>query len=197
MPRATSDWTSALRRNGGPASTKRLRRQAPTNIVDGGRCSRDVELHSAAPEEILSRIHACLAPKCEVLLAYLFGSTARGDSRPDSDVDIAVLVDRGALGPDTGIYRASLLTELIRCLGCNDVDLVLLNDAPAVLCHRVLRDGQLVLSRDDRVRVAFTEQTMRRYYDTAYLRKLAADAVSRSIREGTFGRPVQYKTPFV
>lgn len=155
-----------------------------------------MELHSAAPEEILSRIHACLAPRGEVLLAYLFGSTARGDSRPDSDVDIALLVDRAALGPEAGTHRASLLTELTRCLGRNDVDIVLLNDAPAILCHRVLRDGQLILSRDDSTRVSFTEQAMRRYYDTAYLRRLTADAVSRSIRDGTFGRPVQYKTPF-
>lgn len=33
-------------------------------------------------------------------------------------------------------------------LGRNDVDLVLLNDAPPLLYHRVLRDGVRLLSRD-------------------------------------------------
>lgn len=155
-----------------------------------------MEQQSVTLQETLSRAHLCLAPKVEVVFAYLFGSTARGDIRPDSDVDIAVFIDPSALSAVAASYRTALLTELMSCLGRNDVDLVLLNEAPAILSHRVLRDGQLILSRNDDLRVSFAEKTMLNYYDTAYLRRLSAQSVSRSIHDGTFGKPVPYKTPF-
>lgn len=154
------------------------------------------ERRCVTAEETLSLVRPYLAQRAEVLFAYLFGSTARGDNRPASDVDIAVFIDPDRIGANAGSYRTALLTDLLSCLGRNDVDLVLLNQAPAVLSHRVLRDGRLILSRDEASRVGFAEKTMRNYCDTAYLRRLSAEYVSKSIQNGTFGRKVPYRTPF-
>jgi predicted nucleotidyltransferase len=144
-------------------------------------------------DEILSRVRPLMAERGDVAFAYVFGSVARGDARVDSDVDFAVYLDEDSPRADRGCVRSALLTKLLACLGRNDVDLVILNDAPVVLKHRVLRDGILVLSRDEAKRVDFTADTLRRYVDTAPLRRLVHDYTRRSVANGTFGREVRYK----
>jgi predicted nucleotidyltransferase len=45
------------------------------------------------PDTILENIKRVIHTKDPSALAYLFGSRARGDNRPDSDWDILILVD--------------------------------------------------------------------------------------------------------
>ncbi|MDP2871808.1 MAG: nucleotidyltransferase domain-containing protein [Bacillota bacterium] len=145
-------------------------------------------------DEILVRILPCIAGRPEVVFAYVFGSTARAEARLDSDVDIAVFLTPEMAQTDLGPFRSMLLTELLACLSRNDVDLVILNQAPAVLRHRVLRDGVLIFSRDETARVGFTVDTLRRYVDTAPLRRLAMEYTRRSVENGTYGRAVPFRT---
>lgn len=97
---------------------------------------------------LLRQIAAALAPREEVLEAYLFGSQATGRAQLHSDIDVAVYIDESrAPRPPFG-YAAELTTLLISALGTNAVDLVVLNRASPLLYHRVLRDGERVLSRN-------------------------------------------------
>lgn len=81
--------------------------------------------------------------------AYVFGSVARGDDAPHSDVDVAVWLDDGRRHPEPPWgWRAVIAAALMSALGRNDVDVVVLNEASPLLYHRVLRDGVRVLSRD-------------------------------------------------
>ena len=106
-----------------------------------------------------------LDPREEILEAYLFGSHARGQAQPHSDVDVAVYVDI-ARADDTGYgYRASLTTDLMAGLGFNDVDVVVLNRAPPLLYHRVLRDGVRLLARDLRATTTREGRALSRYCD--------------------------------
>lgn len=84
---------------------------------------------------------------CDVVCARLFGSRAAGAGRPDSDVDLGVILAEGACG-DT----LSLELALRRHLGL-PIDVVDLERAPADLVHRVLRGGILLLDADPRRRV--------------------------------------------
>src|SRR5690606_27073199 len=99
---------------------------------------------------------AALERDDRVLAAYLFGSQARGDAGPRSDVDVAVLIDdtlpRTLGGPLTDIHAA---LELALSPGSRTVDLVDLATAPADLVHRVLRDGELLVEHDRAARIAF------------------------------------------
>lgn len=125
--------------------------------------------------ERIERIRASLAPHDDVLLAYLFGSVAKGRSRASSDVDVAVLFQGGGGvygftprgGQDTGpraergsgrLGRAkralALEGELERALGCR-AQIVSLNDAPLGLAHNILKTGRLILSSDDEARRRF------------------------------------------
>lgn len=95
--------------------------------------------------------------------AYLFGSRARGDARPGSDVDLAVLLDHDPPRTLAGLHL-DLADRLSAALG-RTVDLVVLNRAPVDLVHRVLRDGVLVLERDRSARIRFEVRARNEYFD--------------------------------
>lgn len=117
--------------------------------------------------ETVERLAACLAVHERIRLAYVFGSTARGQAQPGSDVDVAVLFD--AVPPPRALDR---LTEELEAAAGRRVDLVVLNTAPPLLAHEVVASGQLVLCRDEDQRVTFEARTSSRVMDTAYLRRV-------------------------
>lgn len=114
---------------------------------------------------LLARLASALEARDEVLEAYLFGSHARGQARLRSDVDVAVYIDEGRARDGAWGYRAQLATELMGALRTNDVDVVVLNRAPILLYHRVLRDGVRLCSRDLRATTTRAGQALSRYFD--------------------------------
>jgi predicted nucleotidyltransferase len=102
--------------------------------------------------------------------AYLFGSVARGDAGPESDIDVGILF--AANPPATlGAPQFAIETALERLLG-RPVQVVALNRASADLVHRVLRDGRLVLDRDRADRLRFEVRSRNEYFDLAPIRRL-------------------------
>ncbi len=111
-----------------------------------------------------------------VVAAYLFGSTARGTTHRESDVDIGVLLDRARC--PTRQERSSLRTrmgsELVAALGHNHVDLVMLNDVPPGLASHIVLDGILLRARDPEQVHAFTRDVQLRLGDLQpFLRRTA------------------------
>jgi len=125
-----------------------------------------------------------LRSKREVQAAYIFGSLVTGRSRRDSDVDIAVLVSDRVMRKNPFQYRLELMTELMAILKRDDVDLILLNQAPPLLAHPVLKKGKLILERSASARVAFQVRTVNRYFDTLPMRKLYLTYLKKHAREG-------------
>ena len=107
----------------------------------------------------------CLAGRREIQAAYIFGSVAADRARPDSDVDIAVLVDRRVRPARMLTYRLGLMADLGSALRRSDVEVVILNEASPLLAHRVLSQGQLVLERSASARVRVQGNPARRYFD--------------------------------
>ena len=99
-------------------------------------------------------------------LAYVFGSTARGTTQLNSDLDVAVLFDTV---PEP--RELDRLTEALEIAAGRRADLVILNAAPPLLAHEAI-DGRLVLCRDEDERVSFETRTLSLYMDTAYLRRV-------------------------
>lgn len=127
---------------------------------------------------------SCLESRPEVQAAYIFGSVASGRARPDSDVDIAVLVSGKILRRDPFKYRLELISDLMGALKRDDVDVILLNQAPPLLAHRVLSKGKLILERSASARVAFQVRTVNRYLDTQPMRNLYLSYLKKHAREG-------------
>jgi uncharacterized protein len=98
-----------------------------------------------------------------ITCAYLFGSQARGDAGDRSDVDIAILLTQAPLPTLEGLRFdiAATIENVVR----RPVDLVVLNNAPVDLIHRVLRDGILILERDRAARIRFEVKARNEYFD--------------------------------
>lgn len=119
-----------------------------------------------------------LSSRPEVHEAYLFGSQAAGTARRHSDIDIAVHVDDAAL-PGGGFgYAATLAADLMTAAQTNAIDVVVLNRAPPVLYHRVLRDGRRILTRDPRATTTREGYALSRYCD--FLPQLAKIEAART-----------------
>jgi uncharacterized protein len=136
----------------------------------------------------LTRLREALAVE-GVVAASLFGSQATGKADALSDVDVAVWLD-----PDLGDsarfrLRLELIGRAASALGTNEVDLVVLNDAPPLLKHRALRSGVRLLDRDPVRRVRLESRAVADYLDTKPLRDRLSRAMVRRLAEGRFGRP--------
>ena len=101
---------------------------------------------------------------------YLFGSVARGEAGPASDVDVAVLYEKTPR-PELDAGPLDFEGRLERALH-RPVQLVVLNRAPADLVHRVLRDGQVLLDRDRAARIRFEVAKRNEYFDLEPIRRL-------------------------
>lgn len=111
-------------------------------------------------------------------IAYglVFGSTARGDARPGSDLDVAIgLAPHVALDP---LAIGRLVSDLEQASG-RTVDLVLLDEAPPALAYRAFRDGGVVFVRD---RSAMVERRVRAVLDYLDYRPFEAAFVRGVLR---------------
>ena len=138
-------------------------------------------------QETLRRATDVFAARPEVVVAYLFGSHARGRPTPISDVDFAVLLSDAM--PREGFldYQIAMTRELTRIFRSDEVQVVILNRAPPLLAYKVILEGRLLVCRDQVVRMRFQVDVTRRYLDTKPMRRVQFEAMARRIREGRFG----------
>jgi predicted nucleotidyltransferase len=122
--------------------------------MDAGSSSADLERQLRAFFEEHARGLVC---------AYLFGSRARGTAGPHSDVDVGVLFEEDP-PPTLAGLPLELEAELESRLGL-PVQVIALNQAPADLVHRVLRDGRLVLETDRSRRIRFEVRRRNEFFD--------------------------------
>ena len=99
--------------------------------------------------------------------ACLFGSHAEGRAHRESNIDIGVLLDREiyATARERFDARLSLIGELRSFLESNEVDLVILNDAPPELAARIVTEGIRVSCSDEDKNHAFVRDVQLRAAD--------------------------------
>jgi uncharacterized protein YutE (UPF0331/DUF86 family)/predicted nucleotidyltransferase len=92
---------------------------------------------------------------------WIFGSYARGEATPLSDVDIAYLAMPGVRDPQS--WDARLYHDLSSLLETDEITLVNLAEAPPTLACRVLREGRLLSCRDPRGVADLTEGVLGKF----------------------------------
>ena len=132
-------------------------------------------------------IARCVSARSEIQAAYLFGSTATGRVRPDSDIDIAVLLTRAPDAKRALDYRLKLMTDLGAAFHRPDVDVVVLNEAPLLLAHRVLSTGTLVFARSAAARVRFQVRIAAMYADLVPMYETRIRYLKKHVRQGRLG----------
>ena len=131
-----------------------------------------------------SEIARVIASHPEVAAAWLFGSLARGDARPDSDADVAILLsDPSATAASHHRALGALALDLEHALGGRRIDLAVLDDRTSpVFAHRVLAEGRLVHEADRERRVRFEWRANVRYLDFRPTWELAARSAAQGFQ---------------
>lgn len=95
----------------------------------------------SVPEEALRPLLNDLSDDLQA--AYLFGSAVTGSLRPDSDLDIAILLQHSLSS-----LKLHELSEKIARLMSRDVDLIDLRSASTVLQMQVISTGHCMICND-------------------------------------------------
>ena len=104
-----------------------------------------------AADEIASALRSELDRYPHLTFAVLFGSAASGRLRPDSDVDVAVYgtsAGRLEIEQEREIDRETEIQIALERVTQRNVELLVLNRAPATVCAAALTSGRVVLMRD-------------------------------------------------
>lgn len=112
-----------------------------------------------------------------VRLLVLFGSAARGHARPGSDVDLGVLVDGDGRDP------WEVVEAVAGAVGAgSEPDIVVLDEADPLLLYEVAVDGRPLFETEPGTFEAFRVRAIGRYLDTAWIRRLEAEALRQRYR---------------
>jgi len=111
---------------------------------------------------IANRLAEVFGDEALVVVAYLFGSKSKGVETSQSDTDIAVLLSE--LPENLLDFYVDLIDRLSELLGGN-IDLIVLNTAPPLPRHQVIKHGRIVYCRDWRARVEFEVRAEKEYMD--------------------------------
>lgn len=128
----------------------------------------------------LDLIVAALRSGPPLRLAMLFGSTAKGTQRTDSDIDIGIVPEDAELSLTEEL---TLQTELSRVSG-RQVDLVRLDRASTILRWQVVRYGQVLVEATPFAAARFTAETVADYLDFAPAFERAAENFRRVLAAG-------------
>lgn len=112
----------------------------------------------------LQQARQALEKDPRVVFVYLFGSFSRGRPTPLSDIDIAIYLDRGA---DVFSAKLDLIGFLMQTLATDEVDIVILNEAPLSLAGRIQQTAQVLVDKDPSQRFAYESLIRRQFADFA------------------------------
>ncbi len=112
-----------------------------SNLSSPDRCVTMVDIAVTLRAELKKNEH--------VVFAYLFGSVARNQTHPFSDVDVAVFLDEYTSGKFIDILNST--SDVVG----DNVDLVILNHAPPLLKLKVVSEGILLFTRSNKVHTEF------------------------------------------
>lgn len=134
------------------------------------------------------------AQQPDIVVAYLFGSVAKGTARPQSDVDVAVLFDARLDSFERAGRYLSMLGDLSGFV-TGELDVQTCNQASPLFCSQVVKYGRVIYERTRAERIAFEVHTMARDADTKPMRDFFTRVLYRRIREGKFGERTRRHYP--
>lgn len=145
--------------------------------------TQSASVQPLSAEEIERRVATVTGAFGQVAGAWLFGSWARGEARPGSDVDVGLVLDEpNPSAVDHYLWIADLTSRLEVALGGRPVDVVLLEAQGPVFCHRVLAEGRRIYTADRDRCVDFESETYIRYLDFRPTWEIAARERVRGMR---------------
>ena len=107
------------------------------------------------------KIKKIFSDEKNISLAYIFGSQLKSKTGPLSDYDFAIFLSR----KPSFQFKYRLKNKLVNILNTEQVDLVILNDAPIELKYNVIATGKIIFQKNSMIRTEFEADTLSRYFD--------------------------------
>jgi predicted nucleotidyltransferase len=119
-------------------------------------------------EDLMPKALAYLQSRSDIEFAYLFGSFGKGKPLPLSDVDVAIY-----LGETMDVHekKMEILGVLMDLIETDEIDLVILNEAPLTLKMKILESKAIVVDHSPFLRHRFESLVMREYFDFSVVEK--------------------------
>lgn len=134
-------------------------------------------------KKVIAGLKKALAKEPNVLAAYLFGSKAMGKARPDSDMDLAIVVkDRTKKEEFYFLKRISHLP-----FSNLDITVVDLQNSSTLFLHQIIKNGFPIYKKSEKERVIFESQAASRFFDSQYLRSIQDFYLEKRLKEGSYG----------
>jgi len=141
-------------------------------------------VNSTDPATLIERMRPILGRHPEIAAAWLFGSAAREELRPDSDIDVGLLLrDPATKAADVYMMLGDLAARLEVVVAPRTIDLVLLEHQGPIFAHEALIDGWLIFEPDRQRRVDFEATTVMRAIDFRPTWELATAGQAEGLRK--------------
>ncbi len=135
----------------------------------------------------LTSLAPTFAEDAGIVLAFLFGSYAHDQANLTSDVDLALLLSRDVTPEQYLDYRLKYANLAMEALRDDRVDVVILNTAPPLLRHEVVK-GRILFERSPEARVEFIVDVQRKYLDLKPFYAIDYAYMKQRLKDGTFGK---------
>lgn len=126
------------------------------------------------PDDVMDRVPRMIplvSGDQDVFGLYLFGSGAQNRLQPLSDLDFGILLSRRLDKKQRFEKQIELIGKFNDFFGTDELDLVILNDAPPRFSFNILKYGKLLFFRDKKAIIDFREQLSNYYLDFKYYRE--------------------------
>jgi predicted nucleotidyltransferase len=133
---------------------------------------------------LVEKITAIVEKLPNLKLLILFGSRARGEHKPDSDWDFAVLYEERSDRKDiSSLLKIYTLLEQAFEIPDDKIDVVDLKECSPILAHYVARDGQLLYERETGLFEVFKEKFLMNPEESKALYRQLRNNLEISLRE--------------
>jgi uncharacterized protein YutE (UPF0331/DUF86 family)/predicted nucleotidyltransferase len=151
---------------------------------------RKLEEAQPAYSQRLPQIEELASELADEVLLFIFGSYARGQETPLSDLDLAYLPRRELSGDALQALDQRLYQRLSRLLGTDDFTLANLRQVSPTFAFTVLDKGRVLADPRDGQLTAFRERVFTLYPESHRLKKSTLNAFADQLRGGEGSMPV-------
>jgi predicted nucleotidyltransferase len=118
--------------------------------------------------EVIKESEPIISRDLAIRFILLIGSQVTGKRGPMSDVDLAIYVDPEEYGNRAFHVHVEVGLLLSRKLKRDDIDIVILNDAPPTLRFGAIKNGHILYIKDESEYEDYVVRTLSEYYDSSY-----------------------------
>lgn len=130
----------------------------------------------------IQRILEYFEKRREVVALFLFGTFDTIKERPDSDIDLAVLIDPQKAEDNNYEMLKAEYYNTSPDFSLRNIDIVILNTAPTPLKYEIFKTGRILLDRNPDLRRLFTALTLQEYFDYKIVEDTYFNALKKRLR---------------